>query len=316
MEPVVDAGLLARAIAPADVEHLRPLLPVGYRSVAGAYRSAVAHLDAADLSLHYTSGLTWLRESFAPQLADRLRTLTGGAWDLDGWQVFAAGSDVDLVSHLTEAASARGRVGLYPGDWYGFLVGGTHDDSVVFDATATVDLACLCIPSVRNGHLTDDMTMFLSHAPVQLLNLNLFPTLAPEERRSVATELRPFLPSSLISVSFSRGFGLTASQLGVLLVPPDHPWAERYARQWEWFTLFHNALAARAFLQVDLDDVGRVDESRRSWVSSWLADRGLPDVGTGSYYVRSFRPDGPVADHLRPLVRDGLLRCCLKPTPT
>lgn len=257
-----------------------------------------------------------MRESFAPGLIDRIRSLTGGAWDLDGWQLFAAGSDVDLVSHIVEATAARGRVGLYPGDWYGFLVGGTHDEALAFDASAPADLACLCIPSVRNGHLTDDMVTFLSRSPVQLLNLNLFPTLAPEERWSVATELRPFLPSSLVSVSFSRGFGLTASQLGVLLVPPGHPWAERYARQWEWFTLFHNALAARAFLEVDLDDVGAVDGRRRSWASAWLAERDLPDVGTGSYYVRTFRPDGPIADHLRPLVRDGLLRCCLKPTPT
>ena len=242
--------------------------------------------------------------------------MAGGAWDLRGWHVFAGGSDVDLIAHIVEATAARGRVALYPSDWYGFLVGGTHDEAVVFDAAAGGDLACLCIPSVRNGHLTAEMIEFLAAAPVQLLNLNLFPTLGADERHVVAEALGPVLPSALVSVSFSRGFGLTASQLGVLLVPPGHPWLDRYRRQWEWFSLFHNALAARAFLEIDVDALAAVDEHRRGWVSGWLADRGLPDVATGSYYVRSFRPEGPVAKHLQPLVRDGVLRCCLKPTPT
>lgn len=229
-------------------------------------------------------------------------------------------SDVDLITHLVEAVAARGTVALSPGDWWGFRVGATHDDRIRFTAdaaeVAASDLACLCVPSVRNGHLTEEMTAFLAAAPVQLLNLNLFPTLAPEERHAVATALAPVLPTALVSISFSRGFGLTASQLGVLLVPPGHPWADRYERQWEWSTFFHNALAARAFLHVDLDALAAVDASRRAWAAAWLADRGLPGVATGSYYVRALRPDGPVAEHLAPLVRDGRLRLCLKPTPT
>jgi hypothetical protein len=160
------------------------------------------------------------------------------------------------------------------------------------------------------------MVDFLARSPVQLLNINLLPTLAADERQRSARALRPFLPTALLSVSFSRGFGLTASQLGVLLVPPEHPWTAMYQRQWDWFSYFYNALAARAFLCVDLEAMAAVDGERRRWAATWLADRHLPDVVTGSYYVRSFRPDGAVAPHLRPLVRDGLVRCCLKPTPS
>lgn len=252
---------------------------------------------------------------FAPALVDRLGALTGGEWDLSGWRLFAAGSDVDLIAHVVEATAARGAVRLYPGDWYGFLVGATHDNAVRFDAVAPGDLACLCIPSVRNGHLSGPMVEFLGRSPVQLLNLNLFPTLAPAERHSVARALAPLLPSALLSISFSRGFGLTASQLGVMLVPPGHRWLAVYERQWEWFTRFYSAIAARAFLAIDLEELGAVDALRRDWATDWLAERGLPDIGTGSYYVRSFRPDAPVADHLRPLLRADVLRCCLRPRP-
>jgi hypothetical protein len=303
-------------IRPDDVEGLRPLLPVGYGSVVDAYRAAVDGLQTDDLTRHYTDGQDWFHREFSPALIERLHALSGGEWDLSGWQVVAAGSDVDLMTHLIEATAARGPVRLYPGDWYGFLVGGTHDDAITFDAERPGDLACVCIPSVRNGHLTNEMSAFLGRSPVQLLNLNLYPTLAVAERQAIARALGPLLPTSLLSISFSRGFGLTASQLGALLVPPGHPWATTYRRQWDWFTLFHNALAARAFLAIDTDALAEVDARRRAWTSRWLADRGLPDVESGSYYVRSFRPTGRVPDHLRPLVRDGLLRCCLKPTPT
>lgn len=311
----MDAGHLAQAIRPDDVATLRPLLPVGYQAVAGAYRRAVEGLTAEDLSSHYRQGQTWLRQSFGPALVERLGRLTGGQWDMRGWEVFAAGSDVDFITHIVDAVAARGRVSLYPGDWYGFLVGGTHDGAVRFDARPS-DLACLCVPSVRNGHLTNDMLDFLIRAPVQLLNVNLFPTMSAHDRHVVASALRPLLPTSVVSISFSRGFGLTASQLGILLAPPDHPWVTTYRRQWDWFTYFYNAIAAKAFLAVDLEALAAVDQERRAWVSAWLSQRRLPDVATGSYYVRSFRPAGPVAEHLRPLVRDGVLRCCLKPTPT
>lgn len=295
---------------------MRALLPTGYRVAAQAYRDAVGTLCAEDLSSHYLEGQAWLRTTFAPALIERLGELSGGEWDLRGWLVFAAGSDVDLITHIVEAVASSGQVRLYPGDWYGFLVGATHDGAIGIDAHTSGDLACLCVPSVRNGHLTSDMVDFLARSPVQLLNINLFPTLTPEERQVAAHALVPLLPSALLSVSFSRGFGLTASQLGVLLVAPDHPWSVTYRRQWQWFSYFYNALAARAFLAIDLQAMASVDLERRRWASAWLGERGLPDVATGSYYVQSFRPDGPVAEHLRPLLRDGVLRCCLKPAPT
>ncbi len=272
-------------------------------------------LAAGDLSNHYLQGQAWLRESFGPALIDRLAWLAGGEWDLRGWEVFAAGSDVDFITHVVEAAAASGRVSLYPGDWYGFLVGGTHDEAISIEG-APADLACLCVPSVRSGRLTQEMVAFLASSPVQLLNVNLLPTMPASDRRAVASALRPLLPSALLSISFSRGFGLTASQLGVLLAPPGHPWVATYRRQWDWFSYFYNAVAAKAFLALDLEDLAAVDEQRRRWVSAWLSDRRLPDVGAGSYYIRSFRPQGPVAEHLRPLLRDGVLRCCLKPAPT
>lgn len=236
-------------------------------------------------------------------------------WDLAGWTVVGGASDVDLITHLVEATASRGRAAVYPGDWYGFLVGGTHDDGVGF-ADAPADLACLCVPSVRNGHLTREMVAFLDRSPVQLLNLNLFPTLSAPERAAVATALAPLLPTALVSISFSRGFGLTASQLGALLVPPGHPWAERFGRQWDWSTYFHNALAARAFLHVDLDALAAVDDRRRAWVGDWRAGLGLPPRPTGSYYVHAVRPDAPVAPHLAPVTRATRLRLCPKPTPT
>jgi hypothetical protein len=312
-EPLVDANLLGDAIAPQQVETLRPLLPVGYRAAADAYRSSVDQLDADELSRHYLDGQSWLHDVFGPALVDRVQRLSEGEWDLTGWQLFAAGSDVDLITHIIEAVCATGRVQVYPGDWYGFLVGGTHDHAIAFESQGSADLACVCVPSVRNGHLTSEMVDFLAGSPARLLNINLFPTLAAAERAAIARALRPLLSGALLSISFSRGFGLTASQLGALLVPPGHPFTERYRRQWNWFSYFYNALAARAFLAIDLDGVAVVDAARREWCRDWLAERGLPATDSGSYYVRSFRPDGPVPDHLRPLVRGEVLRCCLKP---
>ena len=32
----------------------------------------------------------------------------------------------------------------------------------------------------------------------------------------------------------------------------DHPYRARFGTAWDWFTYFHNALAARAFLALDL----------------------------------------------------------------
>ncbi len=242
-----------------------------------------------------------------------LRDLTGGAWDLSEFDVFAAGSDVDFMAHVVEAEAARGGVCVFPGDWYGFRVGSSFPERVTFEADAQGRLGCVCVPSVRNGHVTAEVLDFLDSASTCLLNLNLYPTLAPTERRLVAESLRPVLGKSILSISFSRGFGLTASQLGVALVHRDHPLRARYADQWEWLTYFHNAIAARSFLNLDLGQIAAVDAARREWVRDWLLANGLPTLDTGSYYVKSFRVEEPMPSILAPLARDGIIRLCLKP---
>jgi hypothetical protein len=307
---------LLAAIHAEEIEGFRPLLPVGYAAGADAYRAAVAGLSADDLSTHYTAGLGWFHSDFVPYLKYVLHDLTGGAWDLTEFEGFAAGSDVDFMAHLVEAVAAREHVYLYPGDWFGFRVGCTHPDRVAWATEARGRLACLCVPSVRNGHLTEEMATFLEGAGACLLNLNLFPTLAAEERHAVAQRLGGVLHRSVLSISFSRGFGLTASQLGVALVHRDHPYRKRFAATWEWFTYFHNALAARAFRVLELDRVQTIDHRRRSWVLRQLRDRGLPVVQSGSYYVKSFRVSGEVPESLKPLSRDGLIRLCFKPPQT
>ena len=312
-EPAVPAARLAEVIAPGDVETFRPLLPVGYPAGAAAYRAAAASLTADYLSAHYTTGLRWFHDEFAPRMRAVVEALSGGAWDLSRHRAFAAGSDVDMIAHIVEAVAAGGRVALFPGDWFGFRVGAARPDAIAWDASGRGDLACLCVPSVRNGHVTEDMLAVLGGADAALLNLNLYPTLPAEERRAVAEQLAGVLPRALLSISFSRGFGLTASQLGVVLVPEDHPLARRFETQWNWFTYFYNALAARAFLALDLAELAAIDEARRAWVRRWLTDRDLPALASGSYYVRSFRAEGAVNGHLLPLVRDGLIRLCFKP---
>lgn len=242
-----------------------------------------------------------------------LRDLTGGAWDLSEFDVFAAGSDVDFMAHVVEAEAARGGVCVFPGDWYGFRVGSSLPERVTFTADARDRLGCVCIPSVRNGHVTSEILDFLDSASACLLNLNLYPTLAPTERLTVAESLQPLRRKSILSISFSRGFGLTASQLGVALVHKGHPLRARYADQWEWLTYFHNAIAARAFLNLDLGQVAAVDAARRGWVRDWLQAQGLPAIDSGSYYFKSFRIDEAVPASLRPLARDGVVRLCLKP---
>lgn len=245
-----------------------------------------------------------------------LHELAGGAWDLTDYCVYAAGSDVDFMTHLVEAVAAREPVCVYPGDWYGFRVGCTQLDNIVWSAQSQGRLACLCVPSVRNGQFTEAMADYLDASAACLLNVNLFPTLPADERRAVAERLSGVLPKAVLSISFSRGFGLTASQLGVALVHRDHPYRSRFSTQWDWFTYFHNALACRAFRALDLARVRSVDDVRREWVSAWLRDHGLPVVETGSYYVKAFRPDGPVPQRLRPLHRDGIVRLCFKPPQT
>jgi hypothetical protein len=102
---------------------------VGYAAVAAAYAQAAAELTARDLTEHYTTGLSFFHEEFAPQLKLRLSRLTENEWspaDLDDFVAVAAGSDVDLMAHLIEAVAAREAVVLFPGDWFGFSVGSPH----------------------------------------------------------------------------------------------------------------------------------------------------------------------------------------------
>src|SRR6187431_2507250 len=116
VEPAVSAERLVAAVAGEDIERFRPLLPVGYASVATAYAEAAASLTAGDLTDHYTSGLTYFREEFVPQLKSRLTSLTGGEWSpslLSDYIGFAAGSDADLMSHLIEAVAVREPVSLF-----------------------------------------------------------------------------------------------------------------------------------------------------------------------------------------------------------
>jgi hypothetical protein len=310
---------LLAALEGEELERFRPLLPVGYDAVARAYADAAAKLTARDLTDHYTTGLARFHDEFVPTLKSRLSGLTGDAWqaaDLDDYVVFAAGSDVDLMAHLIEAVAAREPVVLFPGDWYGFSAGCSHPDNLRRDEDATGRLACLCVPSVRNGHVTADMLEFLESAESCLLNLNLFPTLAANERAAVASSLRPMLEKSVLSISFSRGFGMTASQLGVFLVHREHPFVRRFRDQWNWFTYFFNALAVETFLRADFAAMERTDDVRREWVARWLDTHGLPGVATGSYYVKSFSVDGPVPEKLQPLTRDGFVRLCFKPPQT
>jgi hypothetical protein len=302
-----------KAISPEEVESLRPLLPVGYDAGVKAYQRAAQELTARDLADHYTLGLTFFHESFVPHLKHTLESLSGGAWQLDDYVAYAAGSDVDFMTHLIEAVAARDSVCLFPGDWFGFLVGCTQRDNIQWKAAGGGELGCLCIPSVRNGHFTEEMLHFLTSSRACLLNLNLFPTLVPNERLDLSRQLCTVLDRSVLSISFSRGFGLTASQLGVVLIHRDHPYRARFHEQWIWFTNFFNALAARAFMLLDLSEIEAVDEQRRVWVKEWLAKRELPNVQSGSYYVKSFQAVGEVPQYLKPLYRNGTVRLCLKP---
>jgi hypothetical protein len=120
------------ALSGEDIEHFRPLLPVGYETTAAAYRNAAANLTAADLTGHYTSGLRFFHEEFVPHLKTTLCRLSGGAWDLDGYSAFAAGSDVDFMGHILETASTQRNVAVYPGDWFGFKVGVSQPERVRF----------------------------------------------------------------------------------------------------------------------------------------------------------------------------------------
>lgn len=286
---------------------------MGYEASAEAYRHATLKLNAEDLSSHYRDGLIWFHGQFVPHLKSRLWSLSGGAWALGEYEAYACGSDVDFMGHVTNAVNTAGGCAVYPGDWYGFSAGAISPDKLSFSLKSAGRLACLCVPSVRNGHLTQDMVRFLEEADACLLNINLFPTLMADERHEIASALKAVLSKSVISVSFSRGFGLTASQLGVVLIHRDHPLRAAYHAQWTWLTYFYNAIAARAFMELDVNRLMAIDNLRRQWVFTELARRALPTINSGSYYVKAFTVDGELPAHLRPLLRDGLIRMCFKP---
>lgn len=307
---------MSQAIEPHEIETFRPLLPVGYDAGVAAYQSAVGSLTARQLTTHYTAGLEFFHEEFAPFLKQRLSELSGGVWSFDDHIAVAAGSDVDFMTHLIEAIAATTQVSLFPGDWFGFRVGCTQTEQIRWNASGDAGLACLCVPSVRNGHVTEQMIHYLSAADACLLNLNLYPTLSPQDRHSTATALSPLLPKSVLSISFSRGFGLTASQLGVALVPKSHPFVQRFQQQWDWLTFFYNAIAARAFMLFNLDDAQQVDQLRNEWVHAWLAERSLPAIDSGSYYVKAFQVEGTLPRYFDPLRRDDIVRLCFKPPQT
>lgn len=201
---------------------------------------------------------------------------------------YAAGSDVDFMTHIIDAVAAEQQVSLYPGDWYGFLVGASRQENIKWDINSKGTMACLCIPSVRNGHLTQEMLDFLERADTCLLNINLYPTLPESERHAIAANLNPILSKSILSVSFSRGFGLTASQLGIILIQKNHPLRKRFDTQWRWFSYYFNAIAAHAYMALDLTELKKEDKKRRQWVQNWLSERELPIVESGSYYIKSF----------------------------
>ena len=217
-------------------------------------------MTAADLANHYTDGLAFFHDRFVPHLKGVLHKLSGGAWDLGDFVAYAAGSDVDFMTHLVEAVAAGGRVCLYPGDWFGFRVGATQTANIAWDASGRGELACLCVPSVRNGHMTEEMFGFLGGAPQCLLNLNLYPTLTFEERREVAEDLKPAARTGRAVDQLQPRLRPDCVALGVFLVHRDHPYRSRFDSQWRWFTYFFNALAARAFMLLDAAAIESIDK--------------------------------------------------------
>lgn len=288
-------------------------MPVGYETGAAAYRKVAGALTVHDLTDHYRGGLDFFHDDFVPHLKERLSALSGGLWSFDDFDAFAAGSDVDFMTHIIDGVASDQKVALFPGGWYGFLVGTSQRELIHWTRESTGSLACLCVPSVRNGHLSEEMAAFLGDADSCLLNINLYPTMTAEDRALAAERLKPYLGKSIISVSFSRGFGLTASQLGVILVPKTHPLRQRFEQQWSWFTYFYNKIAAMAFMNIDFDEMQRVDDERRIWVRQFLEQRALPVLDSGTYYVKSFRFEGTVPERLKPLQRGDVIRLCLKP---
>jgi hypothetical protein len=90
-------------------------------------------------------------------------------------------------------------------DWFGFRVGVADPRNIAWNAEGNGALACLCVPSAHNRHVTPEIDPVPS--PVGRL---------PPERRHVAHDLRPVLEKSVLSVSFSRAasFALSGGRRG------------------------------------------------------------------------------------------------------
>jgi hypothetical protein len=168
-EPIVSIEQLSRALSNEEIECFRPLLPVGYQATATAYQTAVENIKVDTLSTHYTEGIQFFQDEFTPFLKNSLEQLSGGSWDLQDYRAYAAGSDVDFMTHIIDAVAAENQVCLFPGDWYGFLKGASQQKNIQWDTNSQGAMACLCIPSVRNGHLTQEMFEFLERADTCLL---------------------------------------------------------------------------------------------------------------------------------------------------
>ena len=117
-----------------------------------------------DLADHYTHGLTFFHEQFVPLSEGRAReSLSGGAWDLNDFVGYAAGSDVDFMTHLVEAVAASERVRLFPGDWFGFRVGCTKRPTSHWDAAGRGNWpACVYRPSAMATAREGQWSAFLA----------------------------------------------------------------------------------------------------------------------------------------------------------
>jgi hypothetical protein len=61
----------------------------------------------SQVALLYRRGLAFFHERFVPHLKSVLGELGGGVWDLTDFVAYAAGSDVDFMTHLVEAVVMR-----------------------------------------------------------------------------------------------------------------------------------------------------------------------------------------------------------------
>ncbi len=300
VEPVVSPGQLLNALADEAVERFRALLPVGYAAAADAYRTAVEGLTAESLSTHYTDGLTFFHETFVPALAGRITDLTGGVWDLSGHVAYAAGSDVDFMTHLVEAVAARGPP---PSSWAtGSASGsarrtrtrstGMPPAEVPWPASASPRQRTA--PDRGDDHISSRRGR-LSPQPEPVSNPG------PSGTSADGPRLLGLLNRSVLSISFSRGFRPYRLATRCALRTSRPSFAAGSPLNGTGSPIFHNALAARAFLAARPPRLESVDRLRRAHVADRLETRGLPSVATGAttsgpsaLKARSARPDPPL----------------------